>query len=444
MEKKPENFVGTSLLTDLYQLTMAYGYWKQGMQDRESVFHLFFRKNPFRGGYTIAAGLAQAVQFLNNFGFTSDDIDYLRDLKGNDGEPLFEEGFLSYLLDLKFTCDLDGVPEGTVVFPHEPMLRIQGPLAQCQILETPLLNIMNFQTLIATKSNRICRAAKGDPVLEFGLRRAQGPDGSLSASRAAYIGGVSSTSNVLAGKIFGIPIKGTHAHSWVMSFDSEEEAFEKYSQAMPNNCVLLVDTYNTMVGVANAVKVAKKLQEHGHKMIGIRLDSGNLVTLSIQARKILDESGLEDASIVASNDLDEYAIARLKGCGAKIDVWGVGTRLVTAHDQPALGGVYKLAAIQDETGEWKYKAKVSSDDPDKASYPGLLQVRRYYSTSLKTNSREMKRDFIYHETMPPDDNSGEDVLIPIYRIGIFVGPMPSLEEIRERVNDQVEKSFKRS
>src|SRR6185436_14709636 len=265
-----------ALLTDLYQLTMAYGYWKCGRAEREAVFHLSFRKSPFQSGFTLAAGLAPAIEFLKSFQFTESDVAFLGTLQGNDGQPLFQREFLNYLGGLRFACDVYAIPEGTAVFPHEPLLRIQGPILQCQLLETALLNQINFPSLIATKAARVCLAARGEPVLEFGLRRAQGMDGALSASRAAYIGGCAATSNVLAAKLYGIPVKGTHAHSWVMSFEDEREAFKAYAEAMPNNCVFLVDTYDTLEGVRHAVEMGLLLRERGHEMAGIRLDSGDL------------------------------------------------------------------------------------------------------------------------------------------------------------------------
>ena len=345
-----DSWNGRALLTDLYQLTMAYGYWKSGRSELEAAFHLFFRKAPFQSGFTIAAGLATAIDFLKSFHFTDADLQFLATLTGNDNRPLFEPGFLEYLRTLRFCCDVDAIPEGSVVFPNEPLLRIKGPILQCQLLETALLNLLNFQSLIATKAARICLAARGEPVLEFGLRRAQGVDGALAASRAAYIGGCAATSNVLAGKIFGIPVRGTHAHSWVMSFDDEREAFLAYAEAVPNNCVFLVDTYDTLEGVRHAVETGKWLREHGYEMVGIRLDSGDLAWLSIEARKILDEAGFPKAVIIASNNLDEHIIASLKEQGAQINVWGVGTKMITAYDQPALGGVYKLSAIRGKDG----------------------------------------------------------------------------------------------
>lgn len=438
-----------SLMTDLYQLTMSYAYWKAGLDKKESVFHLFYRTVPFKGGYTIAAGLENVIEYLKNFSFDQSDLDYLSTLKSADGEPLFEEGFFKYLGEMKFSCDVDAVPEGTVVFPYQPLVRVSGPLVQCQILETPLLNLINFPSLIATKSARICMAAKGDPVLEFGLRRAQGVDGALTASRSAYIGGCDSTSNVLAGKVFGIPVKGTHSHSWVMVFDDELESFETYAQHLPSNCVFLVDTYNTLEGVKKAVLVGKKLRERGYEMQGIRLDSGDLAYLSIQSRKILDEAGFPDTKIVASNELDETIISELKRQRACIAVWGVGTNLVTAKDQPALDGVYKISAIRDEGGVWKYKLKLS-EQMRKVSNPGIHQVRRYRSGS------ENVGDAIYdiHTDMSngcsivdPFDPTRQkrlgshldyyDLLVPIFKAGKCVYQLPSLEQIRGNTREEL-------
>lgn len=440
---------GRALLTDLYQLTMAYGYWKSGRAEREAVFHLFFRKAPFHSGYTIVAGLAAAVAFLEQFRFSEDDLEYLATLSGNNNQPLFERGFLDYLRDLRFTCDLDAIPEGTVVFPQEPLLRIQGPILQCQLLETVLLNMLNFQSLIATKAARICLAAESESVIEFGLRRAQGVDGALAASRAAYIGGCSATSNVLAGKLFGIPVKGTHAHSWVMSFDNELESFHAYAEAMPNNCVFLVDTYDTLEGVRHAVRIGQWLRERGHEMVGIRLDSGDLAWLSIEARRILNEGGFPKAVIVASNDLDETIIASLKQQGAQINVWGVGTKLVTAFDQPALGGVYKLGAICGKDGAWHYKVKLSEQSA-KISNPGIQQVRRfrseteYIGDAIYNTDRPATDEFTIVDPLDatrrkhiPADATFEDLLTPVFRKGQLVGPQPTLHQIRDRVHEQL-------
>ena len=437
------------LLTDLYQLTMSAAYWKSGKAEQEAVFHLFFRRLPFGGGYAVAAGLADAVEFLRNFRFAPDDLAYLATLSGNDGSPLFERGFLDYLGALGMTCDVDAIPEGTLVFPHEPLVRIRGPIVQGQLFETALLNLINFQTLIATKSARVCDAAQGEPVLEFGLRRAQGPDGALMASRAAFIGGCAATSNVLAGKRHGIPVRGTHAHSWVMSFDSELEAFRAYAAAMPHNCTLLVDTYDTLDGVRHAIEVGRTLRESGHKLAGIRLDSGDLAWLSIEARKLLDAAGFESTVIVASNDLDEQLIASLKQQGATISVWGVGTKLVTGGEQPALGGLYKLGAIRGDDGAWKPKVKLS-EQAVKVSNPGTQQVRRF------TLDGEFRGDAIFdeetgcampveiqhpsepdrHKTIPPGATH-EDLLVPIFRKGALVYPLPSLAESQDRTRSQL-------
>src|SRR6266481_6296598 len=297
----------SALTTDLYEVTMACGYWKAGVSDYEAAFHVTFRKNPFGGQFTVACGLATAVDFLRTFQFAETEIAYLGSQRGNDGKPLFDSGFLDYLRDLQLTCDIDAIPEGTLVFPNEPLIRVCGPVAQCQLLETALLNILNFQSLIATKATRVCLAAKDDPVIEFGLRRAQGVDGGLTAARAAYIGGCAGTSNLQAGERFGIPVSGTQAHSWIMFFENEKEAFEAYAKAMPNNCVFLVDTYNSLDGVRRAIGAARQLRKEGHEIVGVRLDSGDRVALSIEARRRLDSAGFKNAKIVCSGDLDEFA-----------------------------------------------------------------------------------------------------------------------------------------
>ena len=436
-----------ALLTDLYQLTMAYGYWKSGTADHEAVFTLSFRKNPFVGGYTIACGLGVVADYFQGFRFQRADLDYLATLRGNDGAPLFEEAFLRYLGDLRLSCDVDAVPEGTVVFPHEPLLRVRGPIIQGQILETPLLNTINYQSLIATKAARMTLAARGEPVLEFGLRRAHGVDGAITASRAAYVGGCASTSNLLAGRLFGIPVGGTHGHSWVMSFDTELESFEAYADAMPNNCVFLVDTYNTLEGVRRAVAVGRRLREKGHELAGIRLDSGDLAYLSIAARRILDQAGFGGVCIYASNNLDEHIIDSLKDQGATIAAWGVGTKLVTGHGDPALNGVYKLSAVRCPGEAWRYRIKLS-EQVAKISIPGLLQVRRYSRDGM------MVGDAIYDEGTdihagctivdPADmtrrkrlggDLEHEDLLVPVLRGGARACVPGSLDEARARVRD---------
>jgi len=466
-----------ALLTDLYELTMACAYWKAGIHDRQAVFHLLFRENPFRGGFTLACGLQTAVEYLQQLRFDEADVAYLAEIRGADGQPLFPPAFLEFLGDLRFTCDVDAVPEGTVVFPQEPLVRVTGPLLQGQIVETALLNIINFQTLIATKAARVVMAARSQPVLEFGLRRAQGIDGGLSASRAAYLAGCAGTSNVLAGRLYGIPVKGTHAHSWVMCFDDEPQAFEAYARAMPNNCVFLVDTYDTLEGVRNAVEAGRRLRRQGHEMVGIRLDSGDLAQLSIEARNILDEAGFPNAAIVASNDLDEHLIAALKDRDAAIGVWGVGTRLVTGHDQPALGGVYKLSAIRSADGNWQDKLKLS-DEPAKSSTPGILQVRRYRqkkgSGPICAATNAARRcppsgrlgkldlspfflgDVIFDPRHPiqgdctmvdpaddarrttfPEGTDFADLLVPVFRSGELVYELPSLDDARRRAQQQL-------
>jgi nicotinate phosphoribosyltransferase len=441
-----------SLLTDLYLLTMAYGYWKTGKPDCEAAFHLFYRHNPFGGGYAVAAGLAVAAEFIEKMRFDAEDAAYLTTLRGNDGRPLFEPAFLDYLREMPWSCDVDAVAEGTVVFPYEPLVRVCGPLVQAQLLEAALLNIINFQTLVATKAARVTSAARGEPVLEFGLRRAQGIDGAISASRAAYLGGCAATSNVLAGRLFGIPVSGTQAHSWVMCFDDELSAFRAYAGAMPNNCVFLVDTYDSLQGVKNAIATARELRAAGHEMIGIRLDSGDLAYLSIEARRMLDEAGFPNAKVVASNDLDEEIIASLKDQGAKIAVWGVGTRLVTAFDEPALGGVYKLSAIRQPGGRWVQKIKLS-EQAIKVSNPGVLQVRRFVRDGRAIG------DMIFDETHPSEDGAvmvdpldptrrkafsedsakttQENLLMPIFRDGKRVYDIPPLADSRRRVAEQL-------
>jgi nicotinate phosphoribosyltransferase len=442
-----------ALLTDLYQLTMAYGYWKTGWLEREAVFCLTFRRSPFRGGFTVAAGLATAIEYLENLRFTPEDTAYLAGLRGNDGRPLLAAEFLDFLGRLTLHCDIDAVHEGTIVFPHEPLLRVRGPLLEAQLLETPLLNILNFQTLVATKAARVVLAARGDPVLEFGLRRAQGIDGALSASRAAYLGGCAATSNVLAGRLYGIPVRGTHAHSWVMCFDDELQAFRAYAGALPNNCVLLVDTYDTLEGVRRAAAVGRELRARGHELAGIRLDSGDLAGLSADARRILDEAGFPNAVILASNDLDEYLLESLQRKGAKINAWGVGTRLITGFDDAALGGVYKLSAVRTAGQPWQDRVKVS-DETVKVSTPGILQVRRYHG---RKGPRRAIGDAIFDEEHPaegactivdpaagtrrkaiPADAPGEDLLVPVFRGGRRVYELPSLEESRRRLRAQLD------
>ncbi|WP_209330131.1 nicotinate phosphoribosyltransferase [Lunatimonas salinarum] len=448
-----------TLLTDFYQFTMAYAYWKSGKAEQEVVFSLFFRRNPFQSGFTVAAGLDYVIDYCRNFSFQENDLRYLEEVKNSDGTRTFESEFIAYLRDMKFSCDIDAVEEGEVVFPNMPLLRVKGSLIQCQLLETPVLNMLNFQTLIATKAARIVLAAKGDPVLEFGLRRAQGIDGALAASRAAYIGGCSSTSNVMAGKLFGIPVSGTHAHSWIMSFDTEMAAFEAYAEAFPDNTVLLVDTYDTLNGVKNAIEIAKQLKAKGKSLKGIRIDSGDLAYFSNRAREILDRAGFPEVKIVASNDLDEHIITSLKLQEASIDVWGVGTKLVTAYDQPALGAVYKMSAMKDTSGEWQPKIKLSQQSI-KINVPGFHNVKRYLVKGKAIG------DMIYLEGMRPKDTvtiidpidptrrkriqpaQAEEkvLLVPIFRQGEKVYHRPDIHQIRQSTLDrlaQFDKTHKR-
>ena len=394
----------SALLTDLYELTMALGYWREGRTEQEAAFHLYFRTAPFRGGYTIACGIEPALAYLEGLRFTDEDLGYLATLRGVDELPLFPREFLDALGSVRLTLDVEMVPEGTVVFPNEPLVRVRGPLLQAQLVETALLTHIGFPTLVATKAARMCLAANGGEVLEFGLRRAQGPDGGLSASRAAYVGGCSSTSNVLAGQRFGIPVKGTHAHSWVMVFDDELEAFTAYADAMPNNVVFLVDTYDTLDGVRHAIEVGRRLRARGHRLLGVRLDSGDLAYLSTETRRLLDAAGFTDTAILASNELDEHLIESLRQQGAAITVWGVGTRLATAYDQPALGAVYKLTAIRDASGEWTPRLKVS-EQAAKTTNPGLLQVRRYLETRPRASRGEYAGDMLIDELAPPNGDA---------------------------------------
>lgn len=371
-----------SLFTDLYQLTMAQGYWLSGKESEQATFSMHFRNYPFDGGYAVACGMAQLAQIVDEYGFDEEDIAYLRSVEAPKGGPLFDERFLEYLADMRLAIDVDAVQEGTVVFPNEPLVRVQGPIMQCQLIETALLNVVNFQTLVATKAARVCRAAKGAPVAEFGLRRAQGIGG-VWASRAAVVGGCASTSNVLAGKMFDIPVSGTHAHSWVMSFDDELESFREYARLFPNNCTLLVDSFDVEQGVRNAITVGLEMRERGERLAGIRIDSGDLAWLSKMARRMLDEAGLEDVGIVLSNDLDESTIKSILDEGAPVTAWGVGTKLACAYDQPSLGGVYKLSAVKpDGEAEWSDRLKVS-ESAAKTTIPGVLNVRRYFDDDGK-------------------------------------------------------------
>ena len=438
-----------ALLTDMYQLTMSYGYWKAGLDKKEAVFHLFFRKHPFQGGFTIAAGLENAIEYLDNFRFAEEDIAYLRSLKDSNNAQLFEEPFFSYLKELRFSCDVDAMPEGSVAFPYQPLIRVQGPLIQCQLLESPLLNLINFPTLIATKAARICLAAKEDSVFEFGMRRAQGIDGALTASRAAYLGGCVGTSNLLAGKLYHLPMRGTQSHGWIMVFEEEWEAFDTYAKVFPGNSIFLVDTYNSLEGVRKAIEIGKRMQSAGQRMLGIRLDSGDLTYLSIKSRALLDAAGFHDAKIVASNELDETLISELKRQGAKIDLWGVGTHLATGGSQASLDGVYKLSAIRDPKGPWRYKLKLS-EQMAKVSNPGILQVRRFYQENgssadlLYDTEIGAPQDPILVNPLDPTHEKRikkslefKDLLQPIFRNGKLVYTLPDLPSIRASVKREL-------
>ena len=362
------NGVSSALLVDLYSLTMAQGFWKKGM-DRRAVFEMFFRNQPFGGGFSVFAGLGTLLRNLENFAFFPEDIAYLKSL------GTFEDAFLDYLKAFRFSGSIMAMEEGTVVFPNEPLIRVNGGLLECQLLEGMLLNTINFQSLIATKTARVVLASLSGSVVEFGLRRAQGPDGALSASRAAFIGGANGTSNVLAGKEFGIPVMGTMAHSWVMAWPSEEEAFRAYAELYPDRSIFLIDTYDTLKsGIVNAITVGKELVAKG-KNFGVRLDSGDIHYLSVEVRKALDAAGLQKAKISVSNDLDESIIKALSDAGAPIDSWGVGTQMVTGGREAAFTGVYKLAASEDEEGTFVPRIKFS-DNPAKTTNPGVKQVWR--------------------------------------------------------------------
>lgn len=437
-----------ALLTDLYELTMMQGYFATGAYKKKVVFDLYYRKNPSGNGYAIAAGLAQAIEYIKGLQFTKEDINYLTSLN------IFNDEFIEYLKEFRFTGDIYAIPEGTVVFPHEPLLRVTAPIMEAQLIETALLNIINHQSLIATKASRVVWAAQGDPVMEFGLRRAQGPDAGTLGARAAVIGGCCGTSNVLTGRLFDVPVKGTHAHSWVMSFPDELTAFREYARLFPENCLLLVDTYNTLgSGVPNAIKVFQELKAAGKltKRYGIRLDSGDLAYLSKCAKIMLEEAGFGDAVISASSDLDENLIASLKSQGAKINLWGVGTKLITSDDCPAFGGVYKLAAEEGEDGNFIPKIKLSNN-PGKVTNPGIKKVFRIYDKK----TRKIKADLIAleDETIDADqclvirDNNAKwrkmhfaagtffikELLVPVFIDGKLVYESPKTMEIQELCN----------
>lgn len=434
-----------TLLTDFYELTMMQGYFKHKDQNETVIFDAFYRSNPVDGGYAIAAGLEQVIQYIKELHFSDEDISYLSSL------GIFGQDFLNYLHDFKFTGDIYAIPEGTVIFPREPLVKVIAPIMQAQLMETAILNIINHQSLIATKAARVCYAARGDGIMEFGLRRAQGPDAGTYGARAAVIGGCIGTSNVLCGQLFDVPVKGTHAHSWIMSFPDEYTAFKTYADMYPNACILLVDTYDTLKsGVPNAIRVFDEMKATGVPLTyyGIRLDSGDLAYLSKKARKMLDDAGYPDAVISASNDLDEFLIDSLKVQGAAITSWGVGTNLITSKDCPAFGGVYKLAAVRDQDGSFIPKIKLS-ENSEKVTNPGNKTIYRIY----EKESGKIKADLIclvdekfdekeplllfdplepWKKTkLPGGSYTLREIMVPVFRNGTCCYTSPKVMEIRD-------------
>ncbi len=434
-----------TLLTDLYELTMMQGYFQHKDQNETVIFDAFYRANPGEGGYSVAAGLEQVIQYIKELHFSEEDIEYLA------GLGIFGRDFLDYLKDFKFTGDIYAIPEGSVIFPREPLIKVIAPIMQAQLIETAILNIINHQSLIATKAARVCYAARGDGIMEFGLRRAQGPDAGTYGARAAVIGGCIGTSNVLCGRLFDVPVKGTHAHSWIMSFPDEYTAFKTYAEMYPSACILLVDTYDTLKsGVPNAIRVFKEMREAGVPLTfyGIRLDSGDLAYLSKKARKMLDAAGFPDAVISASNDLDEFLIDSLKVQGAAITSWGVGTNLITSKDCPSFGGVCKLAAIMDKDGHFIPKIKLS-ENSEKVTNPGNKTIYRIY----EKESGKIKADLICLADETFDENEPlllfdplepwkktklpggsytmREIMIPVFRNGECCYESPKVMDIRE-------------
>lgn len=434
-----------TLLTDLYELTMMQGYFRNKAQNETVIFDAFYRNNPGDGGYAIACGLEQVIQYVQELHFSQEDIAYLRSLH------IFEEDFLAYLADFHFSGDIYAIPEGTVIFPREPLVKVVAPIMEAQLMETAILNIINHQSLIATKAARVCHAARGNGIMEFGLRRAQGPDAGTYGARAAVIGGCIGTSNVLCGQLFDVPVKGTHAHSWIMSFPDEYSAFKAYADMYPNACILLVDTYDTLKsGVPNAIKVFSEMREAGIPLTfyGIRLDSGDLAYLSKKARKMLDDAGFPDAVISASNDLDEFLIDSLKEQGAAITSWGVGTNLITSKDCPSFGGVYKLAAIQAPDGSFIPKIKLS-ENSEKITNPGNKKIYRIYEKEsgkikadlicLEEEAYEENRDLMLFDPLEPwkktllkaGTYTLRELMVPVFVKGNCVYTSPKTMEIRD-------------
>ena len=446
-----------SLLTDLYELTMMQGYFKTNKQETV-IFDAFYRTNPCGNGYAICAGLDQVIDYIKNLRFSPEDISYLRSV------GCFDEDFLEYLAAFRFSGDIYAIPEGTVIFPREPLVKVIAPIMEAQLVETAILNIINHQSLIATKTARVVYAAKGDGIMEFGLRRAQGPDAGTYGARAAMIGGCIGTSNVLAGKLFDVPVKGTHAHSWIMSFPDEYTAFKTYAQLYPDACILLVDTYDTLKqGVPDAIRVFREMKAAGYPMkgYGIRLDSGDLAYLSKKARKMLDDAGFPDAVISASSDLDEFLIDSLKTQGAAITSWGVGTNLITSKDCPAFGGVYKLAAVRDESGQFVPKIKLS-ENTEKVTNPGNKKIIRIY----EKDSHKIKADLItlVEESFDPSQDlvifdpietwketrllggayEMREIMVPVFLGGECVYTSPSVMEIRDYAAQELDTLWEES
>ncbi len=445
------NTQNLTLLTDLYELTMMQGYFKHKDQNETVIFDAFYRSNPCNGGYAISCGLEQVIDYIKNLHFDKSDIDYLKSL------GIFDEDFLAYLADFSFSGDIYAIPEGTVMFPREPMIKVIAPIMEAQLIETAVLNILNHQSLIATKASRVCYAAKGDGIMEFGLRRAQGPDAGTYGARAAVIGGCIGTSNVLCGQLFDVPVKGTHAHSWIMSFPDEYTAFKTYADMYPNACILLVDTYDTLKsGVPNAIRVFKEMREAGIplKNYGIRLDSGDLSYLSKKARNMLDKAGFADAVISASNDLDEFLIDSLKTQGAKITSWGVGTHLITSKDCPSFGGVYKLAAIRGKDGQFIPKIKLS-ENSEKITNPGNKTIYRIYEKEsgkikadlicLAEETFDENKDLLLFDPLEPWKKTRlkagsftlREILIPVFQNGNCVYSSPKTMDIRDYCQNEL-------
>ncbi|MCR5268096.1 MAG: nicotinate phosphoribosyltransferase [Lachnospiraceae bacterium] len=441
-----------TLLTDLYELTMMQGYFKNQNRNQTVIFDMFYRTNPLESGYAIAAGLQQLIEYIEDLHFEARDIEYLRSLH------IFEDEFLDYLKDFRFSGNIYSIPEGTVIFPREPIVKVIAPIMEAQLVETAILNIINHQSLIATKTARVCYAARGDGIMEFGLRRAQGPDAGIYGARAAMIGGCIGTSNVLAGQMFDVPVKGTHAHSWIMSFPDEYTAFKAYADIYPSACILLVDTYDTLKsGIPNAIRVFTEMREAGIPLTfyGIRMDSGDLAYLSKKVRKMLDDAGFPDAIISASNDLDEFLIDSLKAQGATITSWGVGTNLITSKDWPAFGGVYKLAAIMGEDGKFIPKIKLS-ENTEKVTNPGNKKIYRIY----EKETGKIKADLICLEdevftedktimlfdpaepwkkiTLHPGEFTLRELMIPVFENGKCVYESPKVMEIRDYCKSELD------